>query len=364
METRPLILILLSFTLLAFNNQSSLSPSQGDKNTAPIVEEHESEIPGDKVLPPKLGTNLDEIIQKARAAMEEEKKKVVESNSSVEAPPTEVKEAQTDQASPNPRPAVRQPRILPQRIEPVPQPVFSYFSPGGESVTVFPSNARRKQQEETITLPSGAHAFGRTKFGEEVTASGQREVSVEIDYAFLGPNESVVEMVGCVVWFGVNSDFHSQKVRGQAKDLTCVGDQGRVFTVAVDGVLVGAANEYGGVESNLIMRGPAMTAAFKFLGDITSAYGSALSAMETTTSSIRKSEDRDDTIKNVTGDKATFSRGKVVEANGEFLKYISSFFQSMEPTLALAPGTKIHFVNRYNIQIPKEFFKTKSEKKK
>ena len=145
--------------------------------------------------------------------------------------------------------------------------------------------------------------------------------------------------------------------------MTCVLEKGRVFTVAVDGVLVGAAKEYGGTESDLIMKGPAKAAALKFLGEITSAYGSALSAVETTTQTFKAGEHREDTVKNVTGNKSSYVGGKVLEANGDFLKYIASFFQSMEPTLALAPGTKIHFVNRYNVEIPREFFKPKGNQK-
>ena len=68
MEARPLIILMLlsPVTLFGFDNKGSLSPSGGDKNTAPIAEEKTSQVPGDKVLPPKLGTNIDEIIQKAR----------------------------------------------------------------------------------------------------------------------------------------------------------------------------------------------------------------------------------------------------------------------------------------------------------
>lgn len=360
MEARSLVLAALFFAtqLLAFDTKSSISPSQGDKNTAPITEESDSEIPGDRVLPPKAENHIDEIIRKAREALEVEQKKIT--NETDFAALEEKKDIQN--IAPQKVPKKRFVRKVihdePKVIEP-----FTYLGLSGETISVFSSNLRTKK-EETITVPSGSHAFGRAKFGEEVTAKGEREIVAQLDYAFLGPNESIVEMTGCVVWFTVNSDFHSQKVRGQAKDLTCVSPSGRVFTVAVEGVLVGAAKEYGGTESSLIMRGPAKAAALKFLGDITSAYGNALSTMETTTRAIRAGEDRDSTVSNVTGDKSKFVGGKVLEANGEFLKYISSFFQAMEPTLALAPGTKIHFVNRYNVEIPKEFFKTTKGAKK
>lgn len=131
---------------------------------------------------------------------------------------------------------------------------------------------------------------------------------------------------------------------------------GRVFTVTVGGPLVDVASGYAGVESNLIMKGPAKAAALSFLSEITKAYGAATSAAQTRTDVVG-GERYSDKATNVTGDKRAYVEGKVIEANGDFLKYIASFFESLQPTLALPPGTKVHLINRFNVKIPKAFFK-------
>ncbi len=138
--------------------------------------------------------------------------------------------------------------------------------------------------------------------------------------------------------------------------MTCTMKSGRVFTVNVGGPLVEMASGYAGVESDLIMKGPAKAAALKFLSEITSAYGAATSAAQTKTELV-SGDKFSDKATNVSGDNNAFVQGKVIEAHGDFLRYISSFFESLQPTLALAPGAKVHLINRFNVKIPKVFFK-------
>lgn len=351
-----MIAMLLAAPIFASENRSNLNTVFGDNTIAPIENDDKKSIPGDQVVPPIDGSKIDEIISEAQKAWAAEQEKVA--NPGVAQPAPESVPVQEPEVAPEslPRELPRRTKIMPASYS---APQVVRYEKKGDSITVFPTHLNT-QEEETITLPSGAHAFGRVKFGEEVTASADAEVVVELDYAFLGPNESVVEMNGCIAWLKVVSNFHSQKIKGSIQDITCTMPSGRVFTIAMDGPIVGAASGYAGVESDLIMKGPAKAAALKFLGEITSAYGAATSAVETTTDMLA-SERSTTKATNITGDKKSYATGKVIEAHGEFLKYISSFFSSMQPTLALAPGTKIHVVNRYNIKIPKVFFKMKGK---
>ena len=229
METRAIALsislCIFSSEVFAVDTKSSLKPSQADKNTAPINEDKSAEIPGDHVLPPKASGNIDEIIKKARETLEEEKMKTTVESSTV----VSKEEAETKKEAPKP---IKKARVFPPtrgvwltQDTPVPQ-ALSYIAPSGEAVTVFSSNAK-VGKDDVVTLPSGSHAFGRAKFGEEVTASGQREIAVELDYAFLGPNESVVEMTGCVVWFAVTAYSVESGHRFRRKPVNRSGQSGR-----------------------------------------------------------------------------------------------------------------------------------------
>lgn len=365
---KTILLLLLPSFAIASENRSSLEAVFGDESTAPIHNSKSQAISGDQVIPPlEDGSNIDDLVSKARKEWEKA------ASDSVKQPESTFSESSPSDPSLPSVPA----QTLPEEVKiesPIlairqqkPSRVVKHFTENkpkifestGEAITVFTSNTKPKD-EETITLPSGGHAFGRVKFGEEVTAQGNTEVLAELDYAFLGPNQSVVEMNGCVVWIKVQANFHTQRVNGQMADLTCTMPSGRVFTIEVEGPLIAAATGYAGSDSNLIMRGPAKAAALKFLSEFTTAYGAATSAVETTTSVVA-GEHTTDKATNVTGNKEAYIQGKVLESHGKFLTYISSFYESMQPTLALAPGTKIHVVNRKNVKIPKVFFKPKEE---
>ncbi len=354
---KALYLLLIVPTSLFAVPQSSLNSLSGDKNTAPI-QDQTNEVPGDKVIPPIDNSRIDDLVSKAQAAWKEEQEKgsLVENDSPSSLQDEEVKPSQDAVKQKKPD-QVDIRKIFQQRTykkESAPN-IVQYSRPSGQSITVFKSNLNRID-EEMVTLPSGAHAFGRVKFGEEVTAHSKSEVMIELDYAFLGPNKSVVELNGCIVWVSVDSNFHTQKIKGAMQDMTCTMKSGRVFTVNVGGPLVEMASGYAGVESDLIMKGPAKAAALKFLSEITSAYGAATSAAQTKTELV-SGDKFSDKATNVSGDKNAFVQGKVIEAHGDFLKYISSFFESLQPTLALAPGAKVHLINRFNVKIPKVFFK-------
>ncbi|MCB9229703.1 MAG: hypothetical protein H6618_08840 [Deltaproteobacteria bacterium] len=334
-------------------NSSSISSLKGDATSAPIHEQKSQAVPGDKVIPPIDNQNIDAALEKARNAWIEGQERLA-ARMKAEAD-TELQKEQKKEKKEKPVVISYAQKTEPTYWKPKTYKPIVIEKPTGQSITIFHHNL--EQEEETITLPSGAHAFGRVKFGEEVTAQGEQEVLLEFDYAFLGPNESVVEMTGCITWLQVKANFHTQRVKGQMQDMTCTMKNGRVFTLPLSGPIVEVATGYAGVNSDLIMRGPSKVLALKFLSEITTAYGAATSAVETTTNVVAAGEGQTDRSTNVTGDKGRYVGGKIMEANGKFLDYIASFFMEMQPTLALAPGTKVHAINRYNVRIPKQFFK-------
>lgn len=343
------------------SNKNSLEALSGDRAVAPLKDSLARKVPGDSVSAPidtgiidRRLLELKKMLAKERLEelrkRESELKRKEEELSSLSTPKTCVSE-------PAPKSVKKKRSKLKPRAK-----KRGFKRPSNRALTVFNANLLRPQKLATITLPSGAHAFGRVKFGEEVRASGKNEVLVELDYAFLGPNRSVVELNGCIVWLSVFANFHTQKVKGELQDLTCTMKSGQVFTVGVSGPLVGLEGGYAGASSDLIVKGPAKLAALKFLTEITQAYGAATAIVETTTQAI-SSDYHTEKTKNITGERSRYVGGKVVEANAKFLEYVASFFSGMEPTLAIAPGTKVHVVNRHNVEIPKEFFSSGVEKK-
>jgi len=343
---------LVLFGKASAETKYNLSPMDGDRANSPLSEEESTRVPGDAVLPPQ-NKNIDQIVEEAQKAWEEaqriSRKKAEEDLKKIE---------------------IKKKVVVAKKREPLPKKVrknkpkprikknISFVRAGGESVTIFSNNIKRRE-ESFVTLPSSSSAFGTILFGEEVTQNSEEEVVARLDYYFIGPNKSVLEMKDCRVWLKVHSFYSGQKVKGRLTDMTCRADDGEVFTVPVDGLLVSTASNYAGVKSDLNLGGPMKQAIFKFLSEITDAYGSAMKVVESTSqvSSNRNSQEK---VTNVTGSKKQYIEGAVIAENAKFLEYVGSFFKGMQPTLAIAPGTKIHLVIRHNVKIPKKFFKGES----
>jgi hypothetical protein len=250
-------------------------------------------------------------------------------------------------------------------VRPKPKPVYEEMPAmpmasmrsveSSSGVTVFTRNFN-ELANETITLPALSTAYGTIQFGEEISASESEWASAEINYAFLGPNRAVVELVGCRVHLEMRANFNSSKVKGILKKLVCMSPDGRVFERAIEGKIIEVRTEYGGVKSDIIMAGPAKGIALEAMQTMIKAYGAANAAVETTVSGVSSRYDTEK-VQNVTGNKQKYVEGKVYEASGDFLTYIINFYKQLEPTLALAPGAKVHIALKESVEIPRAFFK-------
>ena len=146
------------------------------------------------------------------------------------------------------------------------------------------------------------------------------------------------------------------KVKGQLKEIFCMSPNGHTWQENLEGKMVSATTGYGGIDSDVIMGGPARGMALDAISKVVSGVGQAMAAVETTTKAIGNEYDVRE-IKNITGDKKRYIGGKTLEATGDFLDYVVSFYKSLEPSLALPPGTKIHVMLKNTVSIPYEFFK-------
>lgn len=240
-------------------------------------------------------------------------------------------------------------------------PSIVEFTKGNKSVFIFNSDIEvgEPDSKDNAILPSGSNAWGTVQFGQEVTAAGAEEVKIRLDWAFVGPNKTIVDLSGCIVWAILKADFNSARVKGTLSDLTCTSHDGLVFTKKIRGMIVGSAREYAGTESEIIMRGPAKAAMIEYLSRIIGSYGEALVSINSEHEKNTVVNDKltqTDESRKVTGNQSDYIKGSILQANGDFLNYIKQFYAAMQPTLALAPGTRVHVVIRDNISIPYQMF--------
>lgn len=353
-----ILLTTLCLSSVASHGQSSLDPLPGDESLAPIKKETARGLPGDKAYP-----DINEQIEAAKKAMKEAFEK--EMAKATQPPParqtassskrkekeTKVREEPTNTVTEQPSKT----KVVNRRRTRLPKRNKGVFIESS-GVTIFTENFS-EWEEEFIRVPALSSSYGTVLFGEEVTASEPDWVVARLDYAFLGPNGSVVELKGCRVDIDLTAKYHTQKVKGKLKKIVCRSPSGKVFEKDITGKIVDARNDYGGVAADFIMSGPAKAAALNSLDRAINAWGTAVSF----TSSKREAVSNEYSTSEVSNatNKSDYIKGEVGKEAGSFFGYIAKFYESQEVPLAVAPGAKIHAYIRTELVIPYEFFKEK-----
>lgn len=362
----------------------SLDSMQGDVTSAPIREkERPAPIPGDQSIP-DLSSSLDEQLKKMQKIYEitrknqppqdlivlvDEEKKGAENKDgtgnsqskpsgpklaySEPAPTNEKKsEPEPEVSRPKTRPSVRRVARTPRQRAPKTRP--DVFIPS-EGVTIFYSNLD-EVLEEMIRIPGYSTALATIRGGDQVTQSTKSWVVAELEYAFLGPNGHIVNLKGCRAGINLHPNFHIERVRGNLDKIICVSEKGKDYQVYVEGKILDVKNEYGGIESPVIMAGKGKAMVLQALQSMVSTVGQAMSfaELENTSSSSQYSTSE---VSNVRGNKGRYITGKTLESFDNFFSYIIDFYKNMEPGMAVKSGAKILIQLKSTVEIPAAFFK-------
>jgi hypothetical protein len=106
------------------------------------------------------------------------------------------------------------------------------------SIQIYPMAPEIVQAEaETITLPSASLAPATLMAGIEVAAE-KRQVDVKLDYAFVGPNGSVVDLSNCHTWVDVYGNYNTERIYGETSSISCRAPNGKTFEIAIQGSFV------------------------------------------------------------------------------------------------------------------------------
>lgn len=209
----------------------------------------------------------------------------------------------------------------------------------------------------SITLPSGSTALATLMAGVEVSTE-IRQVDARLDYAFLGPNGSVVELKGCHIWLDVSGNYNTERIYGEGKSISCRTQKGSTFEIPVFAQLRDYKDEYIGKKAELITRGKVAAAALGFLQSGVTEFGKAMAAAQVSTDVVAGGPNSNpQSVSNVTGSDARYITGKsLAGASAGFLDWWIDYYKILSPTLAMPPGSKIFLTIKGEVQIPKEFF--------
>lgn len=248
-----------------------------------------------------------------------------------------------------------------QQVQEVQEPSTNLFYDRADGIRVYSANILKKAKKETDTLPSNSIALATVMGGIFVSPDEIRRLSVSLDYTWLGPNNSVMEMSGCRLWLNASADINNNRIRAESTTMTCVASNGNVFEVPLKSYLYNADDEYEGAKATLIMNGKGKMAALMFLQGGVEAFGKAMSfaQQQSQTTSASQYGPQQQSV-NIAGDQNKYMAGQTIAgATGKFLNWFQDYYAKLSPSLALENGRKIFLIIDGSVQIPKIFFKNK-----
>ena len=309
-------------------------------------------IPGDQVIPhlDLSDISIDDIIEQTREKIkqavngEQELKKVpVSATVSSEKP-----EPQVVKKAPKPR-ANQKVANTPQVKKEAPR----YYS----GMRIIHQNLKYlgvDSHKEMIPLPNGSVALGTMLSGVEA-GNAEQDVLIRLDYAFIGPNGSVVEMSGCRMWAGVKGVSDTQRITGTAQEITCMAPSGKPFTQKGLVKILDGTDEYLGAKGETVFYGKDKAFFFDFINGGLSAFGEAMAKFQVKTE-VSGNESPIKT-ENVTGDENKYIAGKTLSGSmGKMMNWFVDYYMALEPKVAAPTGTKVFLGIKGDMEIPADFF--------
>ncbi len=352
-----------------------------------------SVLPGDKLIPSGASQNSgqkakmlpgDQTIPsyevgdpELRAAMEKSRKALEDIRNRPMGAQPPVEPAQSALAEPDAQPVAAESQPLPEAVPTPPvrkkiknryenraysvsQGDGPSYSDTKEGVRIFNQGliAARSPGKDTFTLPATSIALATTLYGIEATGNVERFVPAELNYAWLGPNGTVVEMKNCRLWISVRGDYSTERIYGRSQSISCRAPTGETFDIPIEAHMVDQKEEYLGARGTLVARGKALASALSFLSDGVKSFGSAMAAAQVNTE-VSSGGGFGDPVKgsNVGGDKNKYIIGQTLSgSSAKFLDWWIDYYQSLSPTIAIGPGKKIYLALHRTVHIPKVFF--------
>jgi hypothetical protein len=350
----------LLFSNLAFSAESSLKSLKGDQSKASIDDLDHEFLYGDISLSSINIKSIDLMVKEAAEKFEQEKLREINYKKKRDQEEDKRRLELAKKIKKLQEVPVVAARVI-KKKKPVKKTIrYKRRGKNNPTVTVFNSNLSKIEDdyEKIVVIPSGSHALATVLYGEDVSPGEKnRSILLEVKTKFLGPNNSFVSLENCRAFAKIEPQFASEKIRASIEDLTCrCPKSGAVFTVQSPGILVSAKTNYAGVKSNLIMGSVAKKALLDFSQNLLKGMGKAFQFVNSTTD-LSSSEKSTEKSTNFKGSKTEYLKGRILEAQGDFLNTMNSFYAQAAPRLAIAPGEKIIMVLRKNIEIPLIFFK-------
>ncbi len=198
-------------------------------------------------------------------------------------------------------------------------------------------------------LPAGSWVRAKLLTGVEANSQYAYEVTLQLDYAFTGPNSVKVDMQGCIMVGDATADLSIERVIIRPRKLSCVRQNGEYVERKVAGFVAGR-DSAGGLEGVYSSKqGQVFLAAL--LASIASGAGSAvqMTQIEETVGG----RDNAQVARNFKGDVKTFAAAKgVTDAATMITGWYLDRAKALLPTIKAGSGEDVWIILTDSVLVP------------
>jgi hypothetical protein len=224
----------------------------------------------------------------------------------------------------------------------------------GVSMVSFPVKSTGKVflRKPGIILPSGSYVKGTLLTGIEAPEGKTYPVLMQLDFAYVIPNEKRLDLAGCFMIAKAQGDLSTERVQMQAIKLSCVSRKGGMFEREVNGFV--ADN----VDNSFAVIGTVNTkqdrvAATAFLSSIVSGIGKAIQQAQST----QQATPLGGAQSIITGDQMKYiGAGGVSESASMVTQWYLKQAQNLLPTINVGSGQEVWVVMQDQVDLPKDYF--------
>jgi hypothetical protein len=211
-----------------------------------------------------------------------------------------------------------------------------------------------------VVIPSGSYVKAKMMTGVEAPEGKNYPVLLQLDYAFIGPNKTKVDLTGCFGISKAQGDLSTERVQMQLVKLSCVSHKGKMFEREVNGFVADDADNSFAVMGSVSTKQDRV-AATAFLSSVVEGVGKAIQQAQTTqqTNALGGGQSL------ITGDQAKYiGAGGASNAASMVTQWYLQQANRLLPTINVGSGQDIWVVMQDKVELPNWYFRKADSQEK
>lgn len=204
-----------------------------------------------------------------------------------------------------------------------------------------------------VVIPTGSYVKAKMLTGIEAPEGKNYPVLLQLDYAFIGPNRTKIDLTGCFGISKAQGDLSTERVQMQVVKMSCVSKKGKMFERDVNGFVADDKDNSFAVIGSVNSKQDRV-AAMAFLSSVVEGVGKSIQQAQTTqqTNALGGGQSL------ITGDQAKYiGAGGVGNAASMVTQWYLQQANHLLPTINVGSGQDIWVVMQDKVDLPNWYFR-------